>query len=307
MEEPNGQSASVVEEPTAISQASSGEPEAEQPTPEQRNAVVNDAFRARAGGFQSTLKPEASEQVGESTEFSDVKPTSGDGPVRDASGRFVPRRGVPEAIRTADERIADLERQLAERDPATIRQQILDEQAAAAAGPDDEQQARADADRFLSLRDLPDDHPKLVEGDNWQWLQEQKKLRADYPKAERALRAWHQKQAEDAIASRDQAVLGALRRHVALPGVDEPTFRKLSDWGDLGDHLYEAGRRSLEPELTSARDRIAELEREQQQARFAGPRGLGSARLPIEAGRSAAPAPGRDINDIFRSAGNGRS
>lgn len=256
-----------------------------------------DAFVRGIAGRAPTSKPTDGEPSGESTPAGDVKP--GETRERDQSGRFIPRRGIPEAIKTAEDEIADLRRQLADRDPEKLRQQWLDEQAARAAGPDDEEQARIDTARFLELRDLPDDHPKLAEGDNYAWLQDQKALRANYPKAERALRAQYEAHAQAVIQGRDQAVLGALKRHVGLPGVDEATFRRLSDWGDLGDHLYEAGQRSRDAEVAALKDRNAELERDQQQARYAGPRGLGSARAPIPAGRAASGA-ARDMDSWIR-------
>lgn len=284
----------------------------ERPNLVEQSRVINDVLRSAAVGAPATSKPADAAPVGESAPQGDVKPTEG-ATERGADGRFIPRRGVPEAIKTAEERVADLERQLAERDPATIRQQILDEQAQQAAGPSDDEQARRDAERYIALRDLPDTDPLLAEGDNWAWLQHQRELRANYPKAARALQAQLDAEAE-AIRSegtREQArfwddVKAQMTAAGLKKGVDFETYRGLPHFSAMGEHLYDAGSASRQPEIDGLKAELDRALNDNHQLRLTGPRGLGAGRSPIEAGRSDAGYRAPTVNDNIRSVVNGR-
>jgi hypothetical protein len=278
------------------------------PSAAEQGSVVNDLFRV-AAGVSPASKPEPTAQTGVSaSDQSDgVKPgetTRTRGP----DGRFLPAtqdaapsdQGQPPP---PGRRGTAIEAQLREQ----IRQELIEEQATKAAAGADEAQAKADAERYLKLRDLPDHDPLLAEGDNWQWLQEQKALRANYPKAASALRA----EADAILAAgtadlsqREQAFLADLAGQMQRVGsryeVDLDAYKGRPSFEAMAEYLIEHVAAPLQAEITRLK-----TERDQQ-LRLSGPRGLGSVREPLGAGRSAPGSPVIDesqrVNDAFRRA-----
>lgn len=275
----------------------SGEPGADQ---QPSNDVVNDAFRARAG--QPTSKPLDAAPVGESTAQADVKPT--EPAPRGADGKFLPRRGAPEAVRTAEERVADLERQLAERDPVKLRDQVRAEILAESEAAQASDQERADIERYQRLLSTPDAE---LSGEDYQWREDRKELLAKYPHVEKHYQSFAQTQIDDGWKRIKSDIGQKMAVHASKPGVDADAFSKLDDWGEIGEHLYHAGARAMEgdlrPQLEAANARIQELE---QQYRYSGTGGLGSARGAVPAGRSPS-VPPPTVNDLFRRAASGRA
>lgn len=266
--------------------------------------VVNDLFRAAAG--QPTSKPVDGEPVGESAPQGDVKPT--EGRQRGPDGRFLPQGTEPDSAGASDlgrrGSAAEIDRLRAENARLLAERQERDAQTAAAVAADDEAQARADAERYLHLRDLPETHPDLTDNDyeGWKWLEEQRQLRANYPKAQKALQA--QLDAEvtaerQRLQQGHQATLNVIAQQMgrvgARFGVDVSELQKLGDFEQIANAI-------TAPLLAE----IAELRNEQQQARYTGARGLGSFRVNNGAGLSGPGAPPPDINDLFRAAANGR-
>ena len=275
----------------------------EQPDREAESAYVNDVFR-QAAHARSTLKPSEVEPDGGSAPEGDVKPSEQGQPVRDQLGRFIPRRGVAEAVRTAEERAADLERQLAERDPDKIREQAIADykaeqlQASENAKLDEIAQTQAaTVKRYRELCDTPD---LDISPEDYQWREDYKERLKAYPEVQQ----FHEAAAQLQIEAERTAFLGDLRSQItetaSLPGVNAELFKKPgTTWLDMGKHLYEAG------QSVSAR-RIAELEAENRQLKLSGPRGLGAVRAPMGAGRSSPGSAPLDentyMNNLFRGA-----
>jgi len=246
-------------------------------------------------------------------------------PAPESSGGVNPDAPTPEPGRRSKEaqanldRIADLERQLAERDPEKIRQQVLDEQAQQAISADDAAKAKSDGERFLHLNGLPDDDPELSEGDNWKWLQEQKKLRVNYPKAVEAITAQAHAEADRKVSEGLAGVTRAwedtksqlvrLGQEVgadfdAYLGKYSASAKSESPFYEMGKYLVSKAtadteakvRGDLQPKLDKAlqdaRDAKAELARH---LKLNGSRGLGAIREAPTGGRSgdagAAPRP----------------
>lgn len=290
----------------AASQPENGDSEGSQPPSlEEQNAYVNQVFR-QVGRAITTSKPSAAEPSGESAPQGDVKPDEGQ-PARDPMGRFIPRRGVPEAVRTAEQRAADLERQLAERDPVKIREQAIAdfkaEQAAAAESAKLDEIAQTQAatvQRYRTLLEVPDHE---ISPEDYQWREDYKEKLRQYPEVQQHF----QTEAQLQVQQERDAFLGVQRQQLqsvaSLPGVDAAQIKKLADYGEIGRHLYEAGKAQGEAPL---RTRIAELENELTQYRVSGSRGLGAQREPVPAGRSGGGAPPLNentyMNNLFRGA-----
>jgi len=283
-----------------------GESGSQQPDREAEAAYVNDVFRS-AVAARSTLKPfDAPEPDGESAPPpGDVKPSDTDTqPVRDQLGRFIPRRGVPEAVRAAEQEAEAVKAKLAELDPAKIREQAIEdykaeqERARESAKLDEIAQTQAETvRRYRTLLEVPDHE---ISPEDYQWREDYKERLRQYPEVEQ----FHQTAAQLQIQEERAAFLGHQRQQLqsvaALPGVDPEKVRSTADYGEIGRHLYEAGK-----SVSAAR--IAELENEVRQLRLNGPNGLGAQRSPIGAGRSAAGAGEINVNERFRQALFGRA
>jgi hypothetical protein len=198
------------------------------------------------------------------------------------------------------ERIAELERQLADRDPEKIRadlaaeQQRQQEQAAQSHLADTEQ---ADAERYARLRDVPD---RDLSDDDYRWREDRKALLSAFPKARTALEAQTRQELAAYQAQLQQSYEGAwaqitreMGQAESKPGVERGAIVKGTSFSAIADHLYEAGRKSLQPELDRALEQVRRLQGEGRQFRLSGRNGLAAARAPINGGRSAAHANGR--------------
>lgn len=292
--QPENQGGTAVAELTEAAAQPTAQPEAGEPGSQkldsaQVNAGMNAFMRGAIGADGSTLKPAEADASGDSASDSSGDVEAGGEPVRGPDGRFLPRRGVPKAIEDAQSRIADLERQLADRDPAKVAER---EAAEALAASD-----QTDAARYQHLNELPDDHPELSEGDNYSWLQEYKRVLSLSPKSAKQHRALAEQQiatANEQMAKDWEGFKETIRsemRAIAHEfGVDPETWKTPgSTWASMTRDV-----------AAPLKARIAELERELHSARTVGPNGLGSARAAVAAGRSSAGPPPRTMNDILR-------
>lgn len=277
--------------PTAQSQG--GEPGGQSPTLEEQSASVNDAIRSAALGSRSTLKPPETDASGESAPQGDVKPEE---PVRGADGRFVPRRGVPEAAKVAlrEEVRAEL---LAEQQQATEHAK-LDEMS---------KTREADVARYRTLIETPD---ARLSADDYAWREDFKEKLELIPEVV----SYHQELTRQEIATRTAElsqkqtdfwgdVKGQMGRLSTLPGVDGAAYEKLGNFEQMGGHLWEAGRASGRAELADENRRLAD---ENRQLRQTGPRGLAAARSGLPGGRSSVPAP-TDMNQRLFGAWRGQA
>lgn len=272
-------------------------------------AAVQAGMNAWMRGELATSKPAASEPAGESAPTDgrgDVKPAERVDPLRDPQGRFS-RRGVPEAVKSAEQRAAELEAQLAERDPEKIRAQVRAEIEAEQSGKAEQakldeltKSQQADVEKYRRLNDVPD--YKLDPADR-QWLQDFKDKLDLFPEVKQFHEADTARRIKAASDAHTTALLSSLARHVKLPGVDEKVFRSISEYGALGDHLYEAGGRSRQPEIDKLKAENDRLAGEVRQLSRSGNGGMGAIRDPSPPGRSSSAVP-RDghtiVNDWLR-------
>lgn len=294
---PENQDGAAVEQPLDESvqpaaQPAAGESGRQEPDPTALARGMNDFMRGEMGAPVATSKPAEADASGESapTDAGDVE-AEGEPPPRGPDGKFLPRRGVPKAVEEAQARIADLERQLADRDPSKVAEREALEAL--------EQSERADAERYRELNDLPDDHPKLAEGDNWSFLQEYKRVLALSPKAAKQHRALYEIEREQLTKGQEKFRTGV--RDEILTGAREFGVDPKNWMGDEGDATWlSMTRDAVAAKTAPLQARIAELERELHSARTVGPNGLGSVRAPAAAGRSSAGPPPRTMNDILR-------
>lgn len=258
-----------------------------QPDRARIDRAMNAFMRGELDPSAVTSKPAEAAAPGEpapAAEAGDVEAGSA-APERGPDGRFLPRRG-------AAERIAELERQLAERDPERLRQQWETERATREATDADEQQARADAERYERLRDVPD---RDLSDEDYRWREERKALLAQFPKARQAMRA----EAARAIEAERLGLLNHVATEIsaraAKYGIDPKRWGPDSGatFGSMADDIAEAVASPL-------KERIAELERELHAARTTGPNGIGTLRVPALNGRSGGAAPARTVNDWLR-------
>ncbi len=212
-------------------------------------------------------------------------------------------------------RIAELERQLAERDPAQVRERVLAELEAEKAKADEDAAVKATADadaeaaaRYERLRDLPD---RDLSDEDYRWREEHKAKLAAFPEHRRAVLA----EAERVVTQREEAGWNRLKAQYAawtdLPGVDKALIERSTDLYLTGKHLYETGearaRADLQPKLDAALEEVRRLKAEAGQFRLNGRGGLAAARAPISGGgRSGPSAPaipeGATTTDLFAAA-----
>jgi hypothetical protein len=217
------------------------------------------------------------------------------------------------------ERIADLERQLAERDPEKIRAQVLadreaeqqrEAEAQAQAQLDDTD--RAEAEEYRRLRDLED---RQMTDQEYRWREWYKGKLNLVPSATKAAKAQAQAELEAERAALRQEFSGTwdtIKRQMAaaehLPGVDPGAIVKGANFDAIRDHLYEAGQRSIQPKLDAALAENRRLKAEAQALRVSGRLGLSGTRAPVHGGRSAAHANGKpdfktaSSSDLFAAA-----
>ena len=248
------------------------------------NVAMNDFMRGMIGNDSSTLKPAEAAASGEPAPSGDVE--AGSTPERGPDGRFLSRRGVPEVARLREE----------------IRSEILAEQAQAADTAKLgalEQTRAADVAKYRRLIETPDDELWRDAPDDYQWREEFKARLRAYPEVEQL----HKTLAEQEITTRWDRIRSDISQQMARlsakPGVDAEAYRRLPDFGQMGDHLYEAGGRARQPEIDQRDTRIAALERELHAVRTSS---LGAARAPVDPGRSSAGRPVQTMNDWLRGA-----
>lgn len=238
------------------------------------------------------------------------------------SGKPLGRRATKAEADKA--RIAVLEAQLAERDPDRlrdqIRQELTTEQAQQAVG---DQQA-ADAALYRELADLPSDHSRLYATDrvdddgnplaNWQWIDNQRKLIAGYPKVkahyestlanERAALAAERQGHEQEFAAH---VWGEIQKTLGLPGIDETATAALmkAPWSEQVRIHRAAERQVVEAEHAAE---LARLTKENDELKRDA---LGAVRAPIAAGMPSGTggvvSESEFMNNLMRSVMNGSS
>lgn len=275
-----------------------------------QNTRVNSFMRELMGA--PTREPSESTPAEESAPEAvsgDVKPAGQGEQAQQQNGRGVPRRGVPKVVSSLEEEVATLKAQLAERDPEKLREQWRQEQQAAQTTSADqahlEEMARTrqqEVERYRKLQDIPDSQ---LSHEDYTWREGMKERLAQFPD----VRAFYETDAGQRITQAEQAHVSTLRsslsRHAKYDGVDGDAFKKLTDWGSIGDHLYAAGKQAVQPEVDKRDARIKELEGEVRQLRVSGGRGLGAAREPVAGGRSAASVP-RGANAVMNDFMRGR-
>jgi hypothetical protein len=309
VEEAEAQSTQADAPAASATEGSSGESGALETAPQAPARSDLDLLIRGVSRRESASKPADAEADGESAPQGDVKPSEGQRQ-RDERGRFLQRVvGTPDppppaapdrppdppepnlGRRGAAERIADLERQLAERDPEKIRAEVLAEQQREAEQAAINQKAVQDAERFEKLRDTPD---HLLSAEDYAWREDQKELIARYPDVRDFLTAQADRVVRSRIEDAEQKqsafwndVKGQMARLASRKGVDQSAYGKLGNFEQMGGHLYDAGARSRDDEVVSLerqlREARAELDRH---APINGARGLGSGRSPLPAGRS---------------------
>lgn len=272
-----------------------------------QNETVNSFMRNLMGA--PTREPSESIPAEEPapTATGDVKPA---GQGEQARAEKPPRRGVPKVISAQEQEIETLKAQLAERDPAKLREQILAEQQATQTTSAEQahlaEMARTRQEEVAKYRRLVEVPDSQLSNEDYTWREGMKERLAQFPD----VRAFYEQDAETRVSQAEQAHVSGLRsslsRHVGYAGVDQDAFKKLNDWGALGDHLYEAGKKAQQPELDKRDARIRELEGDLRQLRVSGTRGIGAAREPSQGGRSAASMPvdgGTFLNNFMRGRG----
>jgi len=294
--------------------ASTPEP-ASQAVPERTGlASFEDALRAQAVPVRDDVKDGDEDTDDGAADPDKAKSAPPPGDVKaDASQQGKQGRRARAAEENA-QRIADLERQLAERDPEKIREQSLAEareQLAAEQQRKEEEAAReavsateqADAERYERLRDAAD---RDLSDEDYRWREEYKATLKAFPKADAAYRALADrriKAAEDALTAQQNAAWnGIAERFSLLQTLDGVTKETLSekDLFVVGQHLYEAGARvreekvrgELQPKLDKALDEVRRLKAEASQFRVNGRGGLAAARAPMTGGGRSGPSGG---------------
>ncbi len=265
--------------------------------------AFNDLIRGHRSGTQ-TVTSEAgaatADTGGSAPTLGDERPGS---PDRGADGRFIPRRGLPKAIEERDSKIAELERQVAERDPEKLRQQWAAETTQRAEESELQKLSQARAADVEKYRRLRDERDEDLSADDYAWREDFKAKLRSAPEAEAAHREYARQEIESArgeLSARQEAfwddVRGQMAPLASRPNVDAEAFRKLGRFDQMGDALYEAGRVSGRGELAEENRRLRE---ENQQLRLHGPRGISAARAPLNGGAPSADAP-MSPNEWFR-------
>lgn len=296
------ESAASVAQPSAAPEAGGSGDQASPSSKAHINAAMNGFMRGALGVPDPTSKPADDAASGGSAPDGSGDVEAGQAAQqsqRGADGRFVPRRGVPEALRQAEQKLAEV-------DPVKLREQIRAEieaeqtqkatqQATAAMS----EQAQREAEWFEFANRLPDTDPRLSElmpndpegRTVYQWREDRKELIAKYPEADAALRADADRRALMADEQRKAAMRDQIEGLARREGVDSKRWRDLGQgltWEVMASDLLDAREARVRAELKPKLDRLAELERDMQQYR---PQALGATREPLGAGRSSSAAP----------------
>ena len=223
-----------------------------------------------------------------------------------------------------DAKIAALEAQVKGFDRETLRAEILAEESQKSTLGQDAEQARKDAELFDRALRMPLTDPRLLElvpGTDLtldQWRAKQINLRAEYPAAERAIRAdadrviaesrqqaqsWAEQTVAQHVRDRDETMRTQIDASTELHGVDKAAF--IQDgvtWKEMAEHIHAAGAAWKEAEL-SERVTKAEAEADRLRKEVEGLRGnaAGDRRVPAVVGRSAGAAPSNNGFDPSQS------
>lgn len=292
-----------MEQQESLSQAPGTEGSAPPEQPSAPSVDMNDVMRQMAGlaPSASNLESDGAEAVAShaSAESASDTAESDDVSAGGAGSPSKPGRRASKAEANA-QRIAELERQLAERDPEQIRQQVLAEQRGEVTQSQAEAQRRADAARFRELQDTPDAD---LTGEEYAWREEQKKLISIVPGANQLLENLlaHDRQLLWADVTGKQNAFWKdvgqqFSRLAERPGVDANTVNTVKSIEQVGAHLYDAGAASRQPEIDELRAEVEDL-------RQFGPRGISAARTPFAGGSSGASSGASfDMNAFMRRA-----
>jgi hypothetical protein len=222
------------------------------------------------------------------------------------------------AAQEAAERIAELERQLAERSPEQIRQQILLEQQQQAEQAELARQDETDAARYLRLRDMPDHE---LSGEDYAFREDYKdlllkapRIRAEYDnllQIERQHMEQDRKAKEDGFWTgvRQELSMAATLPHTNPNDLLNTNPNAPKTFPEMANYYHAAGAAWKDAEyLPKLAAKDAEIQRqaaEIEDLRRFGPRGIASAPAPFAGGQSAGPgAGGFDMDSLIRQSVN---
>jgi hypothetical protein len=195
-------------------------------------------------------------------------------------------------VRTAEERVADLERQLADLDPVKQREKWENERTVQEATQTEADQARADAERYERLRDIPD---RDLSDDDYRWREDRKALLAQYPTARQAMLAEADRRAESKTTVWANGIAAEVRTGAAEFGVDPKSWAP-----GTGATWLSMTRDAVKAQTDPLKAEIAELKRELHSSRTVGPNGFGTVRVPALSGNSGGGTRSRTMDDWFR-------
>jgi hypothetical protein len=286
-------------------------PDRPQPSPFDMDGMI----RGMAGRASSASTPAGVVPTSELTEDGDDRPAEHgeESSAAPAPGQGTGRRS--KAAQQAAERIAELERQVAERDPERIRQQIAAEDAQRAEQAAIAASAEADAERYRRLTDTLDDD---LSPEDYNWREEQKDLLKRYPQVRKladGLVETERRTLREQASRQQDAFWGDVRSQIArtsgLPHVEIETLKAAPTWDRMAEHLHAAGAAWKEaeyaPQLSERDEKIARLEADVADLRRFGPRGLANAAAPFSGGTSGGPGTPFDMDALIRGAAGIRS
>lgn len=262
----------------------------------QVSAGLNDWLRSGGSSEISTSKPSEGAAAGESAsaDAGDVEAGGAASP-RGPDGRFLSRRGVPEALRQAEQKLAEV-------DPARLREQHWQEFQTEQTRQQEQAQLTelsktqsANVERYRRLQDTPD---HMLDPGDYQWREEWKEKLAAFPDIQQfheidKVTQIEQSREQDRAHLREQITRSAQRE-----GIDPARWKASGvDWDSMSLDLANAREAKVRAEVQPHLDRLADLERELQQLR---PQALGAQRAPVAAGRSSSAAP-QSENDAFNA------
>lgn len=275
--------------PGAENAASSASP----PSPTDSSVDMDVVIRQMAGSRSVPISQPDSQAA------ADAAPADGDAPngaqPTDGSGQPAPQKPRLSKVELAEQRAAELAAE------NTRLQQALE--AANPPPPDASEEARkAHLERERRFRDLnarPDDDPIFNEGDNYGWLQDEKRRRAVAPELQQQYEAVLQ---EDIAANRRafedawNGIKTDLSTTLTLPGVTDEVRTRLLQ-APLSEQIRT--HRQLERRIVQAEmaDEIARLRKDNERLQNEA---MASTRAPIEGGRSGSPTL-FDIDDWIRN------
>lgn len=198
-------------------------------------------------------------------------------------------------------RIAQLEAQLAERDPDKIREQLRSELANEQAQQAIGDAGRADAERYRRLCDTPDHQ---LSGEDYQWREDRKDLLARYPDVRKHYEGMVASERQAMATERDQVqrafwadVYRQLEPTLALPGLSDEQKAQLkkASWSEQIQIHRAAERALVDHEMAALKKELEETKRS----------ALASIRVPATPGTSSGSgglaSENEMMNGLFRS------